>query len=389
VEVDSGDEVGELAADFNRMAAELETRNRSLLETLNELDSSRSLVTGERNFMESVLNSISSAILTFSRMGELISVNANGRQLLGESATTGAHYHAVFAAWPELSDRIDQTVAGRRPFGRAPFSCNGDRGERYFDVGVFPIGEGMEQGVTVTLRDETEKERMREEMTRLDRFASLGKLSAAIAHEIRNPLTGITLLLDDLHDRPDLDGESQEMMAKALAEIERVEKLINALLTYASPPRSEFRQWDLNQLVRDTLLFFRRACEKEGVALESRLQELQPFIFDPEKIRQVLLNLLRNSLNATGRGGTITVTTSLVAGAALLAVGDTGQGISAVDLPLVFEPFFTRTSTGTGLGLSITQRIVEEHHGTIAVTSNEGAGTLITITLPLRQTASE
>ena len=107
-------------------------------------------------------------------------------------------------SWPELIARIEATVAGKRPFGRAPFTTGSDDRTRHFDVGIFPIGAEMEQGITVTMRDETEKERMREEMTRLDRLASLGRLSAGIAHEIRNPLTGITLLLDDLHDRPSL-----------------------------------------------------------------------------------------------------------------------------------------------------------------------------------------
>ena len=132
----------------------------------------------------------------------------------------------------------------------------------------------MEQGITVTMRDETEKERMREEMTRLDRLASLGRLSAGIAHEIRNPLTGITLLLDDLHDRPACDAESRELMKRGLEEIERVEKLINALLSYATPPRSEFRESDLNLIIEETLLFFRKACEKEGVALVSSLEDI-------------------------------------------------------------------------------------------------------------------
>ena len=310
VEINSGDEVGGLAQDFNRMAAELESRNRHLLETLAELDRSRQQVTGERNFMEGVVNSISSAILPFSRDGLLISVNTNGRTILGNQAAVGGHYREIFAHWPELTARIELTVAGKRPFGRTPFTTGSDDRTRHFDVGIFPIGAEMEQGITVTMRDETEKERMREEMTRLDRLASLGRLSAGIAHEIRNPLTGITLLLDDLHDRPTCDAESREMLKKGLEEIERVEKLINALLNYASPPRSEFRESDFNLIIEETLLFFRKACEKEGVTLVSSLEDIPLLILDPDKIRQMLLNLLRNSLIATDSGGVITVATS-------------------------------------------------------------------------------
>ena len=379
VEISSKDEVGELAADFNRMAAELESRNRHLLKTLSELDRSRQEVTGERNFMEGVVNSISSAIIPFSRSGLLISINTNGRAILGKEPETGEHYRTVFAIWPELVTRIDDTVAGVRPFGRHPFTAD----NRYFDVGLFPIGADMEQGITVTIRDETEKERMREEMTRMDRFASLGRLSAGIAHEIRNPLTGITLLLDDLHDHANVDPESREMLGKALEEIERVEKLINALLSYASPPRSEFSKGEIGMVIEDTLLFFRKACEKAGVTLTSKVEKFPPFTFDQDKIRQMLLNLLRNALIATTAGGVITVAVESEEGRVKLTISDTGLGIPAADLEHVFEPFFTRSHRGTGLGLSITQRIVEEHHGTIAVSSVEEEGTVFTVRLPL------
>lgn len=379
VEISSEDEVGELAADFNRMAAELESRNNHLLEILSELDRSRQEVTGERNFMEGVVNSISSAIIPFSRSGLLISINTNGRAILGKEPETGEHYSAVFAKWPELVTRIEDTVAGIRPFGRRPFTAD----SRYFDVGLFPIGADMEQGITVTIRDETEKERMREEMTRMDRFASLGRLSAGIAHEIRNPLTGITLLLDDLHDRSNFDPESREMLEKALKEIERVEKLINALLSYASPPRSEFSKGDIGMVIEDTLLFFRKACEKAGVTLTSKIDRFPAFTFDQDKIRQMLLNLLRNALIATKAGGVITVAAEYGEGTANLVISDSGQGIPAADIDHIFEPFFTRSRGGTGLGLSITQRIVEEHHGTITAASVEGDGTVFTIRLPL------
>jgi signal transduction histidine kinase len=389
VEINSGDEVGGLAQDFNRMAAELESRNRHLLETLAELDRSRQQVTGERNFMEGVVNSISSAILPFSPDGLLISVNTNGRAILGEQATVGSHYRAVFAHWPELTARIEQAVAGNRPFGRDPFTTGSSDGARYFDVGIFPIGTEMEQGITVTIRDETEKERMREEMTRLDRLASLGRLSAGIAHEIRNPLTGITLLLDDLHDRPAFDDQSRELMKCGLEEIERMEKLINALLSYAAPPRAEFRESALKPVIEETLLFFRKSCEKGGVALVSSLAEIPPLVLDADKIRQMLLNLLRNSLSATESGGMISVATAVKDGMAELVVSDSGQGIPAEDIDHVFEPFFTRSGGGTGLGLSISQRIVEEHHGTIAVASTAGKGTVFTIRLPLKTVAED
>ena len=236
VEITSNDELGELADNFNKMAAELELRKDSLLQTLDELGSSRKEILEERNFKESILESITSAILTFSPDGALTSINGTGRRFLGD-VRPGVHFQAVFAGWGDMAERVVQVLSGRKGYGREPLMVERDEVSRYFEVGFFPISEGTSGGITITMRDETVRERLREEMTRMDRLASLGKLSTGIAHEVRNPLTGVSLLLDDLHDRAANDPDSQAMMRKALDEIERVERLISSLLNFASPPR--------------------------------------------------------------------------------------------------------------------------------------------------------
>jgi signal transduction histidine kinase len=384
VEVAGHDEIGLLAGSFNKMAEELEQRKNSLLNTLDELSSSRQEILDERNFKASILDSISSAILTLSPDGTLTSINGTGTRLLGEVAQPGARYDAILVGWGDMVERAAAVLAGTKGYGREPLATDRDGQARYFEVGFFPIGEGPARGITITMRDETVRERMREEMTRMDRLASLGKLSAGIAHEVRNPLTGVSLLLDDLHDRAPLDPECQALMGKALAEIERVERLISALLNFASPPRAQFREADLNRIVQETLLLLHRECERQGVALRFVPGPVPLFRFDVEKIKQALLNLVKNALEALPAGGVIEVATATAGDTATLAIGDSGPGIEASDLPLIFEPFFTRKGGGTGLGLSITQRIVEEHHGRISVESVPGKGTTFAISLPLQ-----
>jgi signal transduction histidine kinase len=383
VAVTSTDEVGELARTFNFMADELETRKNNLLTTLDELQRSRIDILDERNFKTSVLESISSAIITISPQGALTSINGVGQQFLGDSASLGTEYHEVFAAWPDVVTRIETVMQTKQGYGRVPLVQLHDGEQTYFDFGLFPIGGEAEQGLTITLRNETERERLREETIRLDRLASLGKLSAGIAHEVRNPLTGISLLLDDLHDKPGFNAEDKEMLSKALAEIERVERLVSALLNYSSPVRSDFREGDLTQLITDILLLMRRQAEKQGVTIQLAHAPLPPFRFDPEKIRQAVINILKNALEVLDAGGIITITTMIGETTVTLAIHDNGPGIHEQDLPLIFEPFFTRKGAGTGLGLSITQRIIEEHHGTLTVASDAVTGTTFTITLPL------
>ena len=238
-------------------------------------------------------------------------------------------------------------------------------------------------GLTVTLRNETERECLREETVRLDRLASLGKLSAGIAHEVRNPLTGISLLLDDLHDKPGFSTEDKGMLSRALSEIERVERLISALLNYSSPVRTSFREGDLIQILKDILLLMQRQADKKGIIMNVSYAELPQFRFDPEKIRQALINILKNALEVLESGGVITVSTECNDTAVTVTIHDNGPGIHRQDLPLIFEPFFTRKGAGTGLGLSITQRIIEEHHGTLTVESDDHTGTTFRISLPL------
>lgn len=383
VAVNSADEIGVLAQTFNTMADELDRRKLSLLATLDELRKSRREILDERNFKASVLESISSGIVTFSPEGYLTSINRTGRLFLGDEVAEGMHFREVFQGWGVLGDRIAAVFASNSGYGRETFRFDHAPGKTHFDVGFFPIGRDTEHGLTVTLRNETERENLHEEMMRLDRLASLGKLSAGIAHEVRNPLTGISLLLDDLHDQAASNSDDREMIKKALAEIERVEKLVNALLNYSSPVRAEFRECDLNRLVHDTVLLLRRPCEKQQVQLTFNEGKVPPFRLDPEKIKQAVLNIIKNAQQALSAGGRIEVRTALHDGHAVIEIRDDGPGIATEDLPLIFEPFFTRKGAGTGLGLSITQRIIEEHQGRVRVESAPGEGTRFTVELPL------
>lgn len=383
VPVTTADEIGELTRTFNFMADELETRKNNLLATLDQLQRSRIDILEERNFKTSVLESISSAIITISPAGVLTSINGVGQKYLSEDVCLGMEYHEVFAAWPDVCSRIEVVLQSRRGYGREPLNRQIDGEMTYYDFGLFPIGTDAEMGLTVTLRNETERERLREETVRLDRLASLGKLSAGIAHEVRNPLTGISLLLDDLHDKPGFSVEEKEMLSKALSEIERVERLISALLNYSSPVRTAFRDGDLTGIVKDVLLMMRRQAEKQGVVLNVTYGPLPEFRFDPEKIRQALINILKNALEVLEAGGIITIATGCNDTTVTVAITDNGPGIRQQDLPLIFEPFFTRKGAGTGLGLSITQRIIEEHHGTLTVDSDGKTGTTFRIALPL------
>jgi len=248
------------------------------------------------------------------------------------------------------------------------------------------------RSVLLIFRDISRRKHMEHHLNRSDRLVSLGTLAAGIAHEIRNPLTGISLLLDDLHDRMANRTDERLMMQSALEEIEKLEKIVTELLQFASKPTSLLVAKDLDKVIDTGLFFVHKQCAKQGVILDrSRADQLPPVKMDPEKIKQAVLNILLNALNVVGRGGRICIATRLVhhmdildgKSGVELTISDNGPGIAPGDLKYIFDPFFTRNPEGSGLGLSITHTIVEEHQGKIIADSEPGAGATFRIYLPL------
>ena len=234
---------------------------------------------------------------------------------------------------------------------------------------------------------------MEEHIRRSDRLVSLGVLAAGVAHEIRNPLTGISLLMDDLHDHlHDLPRE-RELIQRSLQEIDRLENLINGLLDFAVPSRQvKLELRPLADVLENTLFLVKKLCKSNNIALTSRAEESIPLLhLDPEKLQQALLNLLMNAVQAMPEGGELTIEVKNVSAeesllsrpAVRIEVRDTGNGIAPADIPYVFDPFFSRTPSGCGLGLAIVHGIVQEHGGGISLSSQLGQGTAFRMDLPV------
>jgi signal transduction histidine kinase len=220
----------------------------------------------------------------------------------------------------------------------------------------------------------------------MDRLASLGRMSAGIAHEVRNPLTGVSLLLDELHDRLLGKENDQQLIRRALGEIERLESLVNEMLHFATLPTPKLAYGQVENVVEGVLLLTRKQCQRQNVELIEKLaDDLPEIMLDGDRLKQVLLNLLNNALDAMPDGGVLTVAVKLENDKILIRVSDTGIGIPAEKIPLIFEPFFTSKGHGTGLGLAISYNIISDHGGEIVIESNLGEGTTVVILLPLTQ----
>lgn len=385
VVVSSHDEVGELTRSFNAMAAELRERRERLMRTLEDLRRSRKEILRERNFKETVFENIETGILTLNHVGKVTSVNGPARQILGLPGNDRAcSWRELLADWPEIIEALDQgmQVLDLKRWSQY-VNLQRDGHSLTFRLALLPLTFGENAGRMLAIEDLTDRVNLRRQMERMERMASLGRLSAGIAHEVRNPLTGISLLLDDLHDRLISSPNDQKLIRRSLEEMERLEELIGELLNFASLPKPNMEKGDVAAVLEDTLFLVRKQLEKGRVKIDLALAEGLPLIpLDANRLKQAILNLLTNAIDAMPEGGTLSIIASEEQQGIAITVSDTGEGIASDRLPLIFEPFYTSKGKGTGLGLSITHNIVSDHGGRVQVTSREGEGASFTIWLP-------
>lgn len=275
---------------------------------------------------------------------------------------------------------------------------------------------GETAGVVCLLRDPSPERTLDQETRRRDRLAVIGELAAGVAHEIRNPLTGIGNCAQLLQDRLAADSDNRRMADLILRETQRLDRIVTSLLTFARPGPPQMRASRIVDVVRAALELEEAHRAQAGVRTELRTAGRIPEIFiDPEQIQQVVVNLVRNATQAMPDGGVLTVEITVVrrpmhvrrglgrraddrvrvvrAGPVgrfvRLRVRDTGCGIPDEILPRLFDPFFTTRSGGTGLGLSVSQAIIHEHGGSIAVSSAAGAGAVFEVDLPVERRQGE
>ena len=240
------------------------------------------------------------------------------------------------------------------------------------------------RGVVVLFRDITEIKQLKKEIAQSQRLASLGSLAAGVAHEIRNPLSSIkgfaTYFKERYRDNPD-DSQTADIMVQ---EVDRLNRVIGQLLDYARPMTMNRRETAIQTVIQHALRMIESQAREKGVVIQTELQaDVAAVLIDPDRIKQVFLNLYLNAIGAMEGGGILSVALlSMTDRRIRIEVRDTGVGIDPKDLDRIFDPYFTTKSSGTGLGLAIVQKIIEAHRGEIQVASTPGLGTTVSVILP-------
>ncbi len=265
------------------------------------------------------------------------------------------------------------------------------------------FSEQLEERVRAATEDLKESQ---EQLIQSGKLAALGQLAAGMAHEIRNPLTSIKILIHSLIDKLGPDEARREDIIVIENEIERMNQTIKRFLDFARPAKPTFFPLNINQVLEDTFSLISPELREEKIHLRRALSpELPEVLADREQLRQAFLNLILNALQAMSEGGSLTIATRVTGDRSKvmrknltpntqhpkpegnfieISFTDTGCGILSEKVNSIFDPFFTTKEEGIGLGLSITHRIIDSHQGSIKAESQEGKGTTFTIIIPVR-----
>ncbi|QNI38395.1 sensor histidine kinase [Edaphobacter sp. 4G125] len=237
------------------------------------------------------------------------------------------------------------------------------------------------EGVYTELRENVEK------MKRTERLSAAGQLSASLAHEIRNPLASISGAAGILKRGNASQENKQECLGILEKESQRLNKLLTNFLDFARPRLPRFQKVDAISLVKSVTVLAKHAAIRQQVEIVDELPDNLPLVnCDAEQMKQVLLNIVLNAIQASPGGGRVVVRAFKIGTILCIDVSDEGSGMSPQDLDRMFEPFFTTKESGTGLGLAVAANIVEQHGGTLRAANNAGRGMTFCVELPLEHT---
>ena len=276
-------------------------------------------------------------------------------------------------------------VTNRRMVDLGTISGLRSNGKEFpIEASISQIKEGERRLFTVILRDITERKALERQLRQTERLAELGNLATGMAHEIGTPMNVILGRTEYLMQKTS-ENATKQGLATIVAQVERITKIMNQLLSFARRKPLERRPLAMSLVVHDILDVVQERLEKRGIHLQVDLASACPSVFaDRDQMGQVVLNLVVNAIQAMPNGGTLTLTLTFDTQRVHLALADNGCGIPKDNIPKLFTPFFTtkKCGEGTGLGLTVVHGIVQEHEGSIFVESQPDRGTTFTISLP-------
>jgi two-component system, NtrC family, sensor histidine kinase HydH len=354
--------------------------------TLKGLRGSQQRLGAMRAFTDRLVSSLPLGVIATDSHGLIRLCNASAAALLNVKAESMHGKTPQNCLPPQLACQFGGSAQGERcEQPQEVVLGEGAKNDLILQVLAMAVSDeqGRLEGEVLLVRDLSEIRSLEKELRRNERLAALGKMAAGVAHEVRNPLSSIKGLAMILKERRN-NEEAEESADLLVKEVERLNRSISELLDYARPAKLQRGMAAPAEIVGKAVSLVQADASSLGIKISTDVSaDLPEVCVDVDKINQVMLNLLLNGVQAMPQGGNFTISAKADGANLLLSLCDTGEGIAMDHLPRVFDPYFTTKSNGTGLGLAISAKIVEEHGGSIHISSHEGEGTEVCLQLPL------
>jgi len=351
------------------------------------LERTKKLADSEKRFRE-LAELLPQIVFEIDTQGSFSYVNRVGLVSTGyteDDLRKGLNAFQMFV--PEDRDRAmmnARMILGGEKLGPAEYTALRKDGTAFPVIvhSVPAFAQGKPAGLRGIVVDMTEQKLMQERLLRVERLAAIGELAAMVAHDLRNPLAGISGAAYYLRTKlgPTIGGNEKEMLGVIEQSIERSDKIVRDLLEYSESLRLELSVTDAKSITRDALALLKVPTE---IRIVDSTENEPKMRVDAEKMRRVFLNLMQNAFDAMPQGGALTIASVKRDGSVQITFADTGVGIAGELLERLWTPLITTKAKGMGLGLPIAKRLVEEHGGSISVESQPGKGSTFTVTLPI------
>jgi len=377
-------------AGFAGSSDEIGQVSRKITQVGQQLRGVHEIFSTMRENMNSVMAGLEDGLLLFTRDARAVMISPAAEKFLGGEAGQflGRRATEIFPPSHPLREALHLEGDEFSEGVAAETELQTVEGLKRVSVSVQAIQEdGERMGALVTLRDLDSLESINTQLQVSERLAALGRITAGVAHEVKNPLNSMRLWLENLKESlPDSGQETAALQAVQVLdkEIDRLDAVVKRFLDFSRPMDVRLEATQLSDLLKDVLEIARPQMQQANVQLAQLLPIDVPQVYvDRDLLKQAVLNLLLNAVEAMPSGGQLRVVLSRRGEMAEISVGDTGKGISAENRQKVFQLFFTTRPGGSGIGLATTFRIVQLHNGSIDFTSEVGRGTTFRIELPL------
>ncbi len=335
-------------------------------------------------FSEALVKNMPIGLIAISDQGKIVTCNEKAQAVLEVSYSDALGREATTV----LSEPLEKMLAelpARGGFLERDVQLISEGKEHIWEaVAAGLMDEGIPAGRILLIRDVTAIRQMENEVARSRHLNSIGSLAAGVAHEIRNPLSSIKGFAVYFKERLSGNKEDEQTADVMIAETERLNRVISQLIEFARPLELKKEKVQLVELVQHTIKLITADAQKNKISVEiDAVAEMPALEIDPDKIKQVLLNIFLNSLAALKEGGKLTIKLLPKVDNLTVMISDNGAGIEKMDLPKIYDPYFTSKPAGTGLGLAVVQKIMEAHGGRIDVESIAGKETKVFLYFPL------